>query len=174
VLYLLSTSCVLTLAFSTLLFSLEYLRLRLSIKRRGGLHQRTRWFLGVCLPADVPVAPCSSCIYFTLPQPLELILDSVVIQIFIYNLYAFISRYVLWYLDDSAVYMRDLILAHIWLLDLCSYKSGVTTCYQEGYVKPGRSWYIWSASHSDLGKSYWSKQGSLGWSPKSIGEPTIG
>jgi hypothetical protein len=22
--------------------------------------------------------------------------------------------------------MRDLILAHIWLLDLCSYKSGVT------------------------------------------------
>jgi hypothetical protein len=57
---------------------------------------------------------------------LELILDSVVIQIFIYNLYAFISRYVLWYLDDSVVYMRDLIMAHIWLLDLYSYKSGVT------------------------------------------------
>jgi hypothetical protein len=32
----------------------------------------------------------------------------------------------LWYLDDSVVYMRDLILAHIWLLDLCSYESGVT------------------------------------------------
>jgi hypothetical protein len=58
---------------------------------------------------------------------LELILDSVVIKIFIYNLYTFISRYMLWYLDDSVVYMRDLILAHIWLLDLCSYKSGVTS-----------------------------------------------
>jgi hypothetical protein len=57
---------------------------------------------------------------------LELILDSVVINIFIYKLYAFISRRVLWYLDNSVVYMRDLILAHIWLLDLCSYKSGVT------------------------------------------------
>jgi hypothetical protein len=71
---------------------------------------------------------------------LELILNSVVIKIFIYNLYAFISRYVLRYLDDSSphpkltilgishggqlvkhrqylddsvVYMRDLILAHI-------------------------------------------------------------
>jgi hypothetical protein len=38
-------------------------------------------------------------------------------------------RYVLWYLDDSVVYMRDLILAYIWLLDLCSYKSGVTLSY---------------------------------------------
>jgi hypothetical protein len=57
---------------------------------------------------------------------LEPILDSVVIKIFIYNLYAFISWYVLWYLDDSVVYMRDLILAHIWLLGLNLYKSGVT------------------------------------------------
>jgi hypothetical protein len=62
---------------------------------------------------------------------LELILVSFVIKIFIYNLYAFISRYVLWYLDDSIVYMRDLILAHIWLLDLCSYKSDVTTKLKE-------------------------------------------
>jgi hypothetical protein len=47
VLYLLSTSCVLTLASSPLLFSLGYLRLLLSTRRRGGLHQRTRRFLGV-------------------------------------------------------------------------------------------------------------------------------
>jgi hypothetical protein len=46
-LYLLSTSCVLILAFSTPLFSLGYLRLLLSTWRRGGLHQRTRRFLGV-------------------------------------------------------------------------------------------------------------------------------
>jgi hypothetical protein len=58
---------------------------------------------------------------------LKLILDSVVIKIFIYDLYTFISRYVLWYLDNSVVYMRDLILAYIWLLGLCSYKSGVTS-----------------------------------------------
>jgi hypothetical protein len=57
---------------------------------------------------------------------LELILDSVIIKTFLYNLCAFFSRYMLWYLDDSVVYMRDLILAHIWLLGLCSYKSGVT------------------------------------------------
>jgi hypothetical protein len=45
-----------------------------------------------CLPADIPVAPCSSCIYFFYASALlELILDSVVIKIFICNLYAFIS-----------------------------------------------------------------------------------
>jgi hypothetical protein len=74
---------VLTLASSSLLFSLGHLRLLLSTRRRGGLHQRTRRHLGVCLPVDVPVAPHSSCIYFTLPHSLELILDSVVIKIFI-------------------------------------------------------------------------------------------
>jgi hypothetical protein len=56
---------------------------------------------------------------------LELILDSVVTKIFIDNLYTFISWYVLWYLDNSVIYMRDLILAHIWLLILCPCKSGV-------------------------------------------------
>jgi hypothetical protein len=73
--------------------------------------------------------PCGALFFmylFCASAFLELILDSVVIEILIYNLYAFISRYVLWYLDDSVVYMHDLILAHIWLLDLCSYKSGVT------------------------------------------------
>jgi hypothetical protein len=63
----------------------------------------------------------------------ELILDSVVIKIFMYNLYAFISWYVLWYLDNSVVSMRDLILMHIWLLGLCLYKSGVTELVSEPY-----------------------------------------
>jgi hypothetical protein len=73
--------------------------------------------------------PCGALLFmysFYASALLEPSLDSVVIKIFIYNLYAFISWYVLWYLDDSVVYMRDLILAHIWLLGLCLYKSGVT------------------------------------------------
>jgi hypothetical protein len=57
---------------------------------------------------------------------LEPILDSVLIKIFIHDLYAFILWYVLWYFDNSIVYMRDLILAHIWLLNLYPCKSGVT------------------------------------------------
>jgi hypothetical protein len=73
---------------------------------------------------------------------LELILDSVVIKIIIYNLYTIISRYVLWYLDDSVVYMRDLILAHIWLLDLCSYKSGVTLTHQVSSLLSSGSSYL--------------------------------
>jgi hypothetical protein len=62
---------------------------------------------------------------------LEPILDSVVIKIFIYNLHAFTLWYVLWYLDNSVVYMRDLILVHIWLLGLCPCKSGVTELVTE-------------------------------------------
>jgi hypothetical protein len=83
----LSTSCVLTLAFSTLLFSLEYLRLLLSTRRRGGLHQRTRRFLGV------------------VSQPTSLWRP--ILHVFIY------ASTFLELILDSVVYMRDLILAHI-------------------------------------------------------------
>jgi hypothetical protein len=87
--------------------------------------------------------PCGALFFmylFYVSVFLELILDSAIIKIFIYNLYAFISRYVLWYLDDFVVYMRDLILAHIWLLDLCSYKSGVTILYMTPVAEP--TWII--------------------------------
>src|SRR4026208_2124336 len=63
VLYLLSTSCVLTLAFSTpfplVLFGDTLLLL--SSCRREGVHPElpgVRGLLGVRLPVDVPVAPC--------------------------------------------------------------------------------------------------------------------
>jgi hypothetical protein len=70
---------VLTLAF--LLFcSLGYLRLLLSARQRGGLRQRLRRLLGVCLPVDVPVAPSSSCTSFYASATLEPILDSDVIK----------------------------------------------------------------------------------------------
>jgi hypothetical protein len=125
VLYLLSISCVLTLVSSTLLFSLGYLRLLLSTRQRGGLHQRTRRFLGVVSQPTSLWCPVLHVfiLHFRIPWTDSWFSCN---KDIIYNLYAFISRYVLWYLDDSVVYMHDLILAHIWLLGLCSYKSGVT------------------------------------------------
>src|SRR6185312_3975294 len=62
VLYLLSTSCVLTLAYSTL-FPLGDTLLLLSSCRREGVRSALpglRGLLGVRLPVDVPVAPCSA------------------------------------------------------------------------------------------------------------------
>src|SRR4029079_1481203 len=61
-LYLLSTSCVLTLAYSTL-FPLGDTLLLLSSCRREGVRSALpglRGLLGVRLPVDVPVAPCSA------------------------------------------------------------------------------------------------------------------
>ena len=58
-LYLLSTSCVLTLAYSTL-FPLGDTLLLLSSCRREGVHPElpgVRGLLGVHLPVDVPVVP---------------------------------------------------------------------------------------------------------------------
>ena len=59
-LYLLSTSCVHTLAYSTL-FPLGDTLLLLSSCRREGVHPElpgVRGLLGVRLPVDIPVAPC--------------------------------------------------------------------------------------------------------------------
>ena len=59
-LYLLSTSCVLTLAYSTL-FPLGDTLLLLSSYRREGVHPElpgVRGLLGDRLPVDVPVVPC--------------------------------------------------------------------------------------------------------------------
>src|SRR6185312_1556056 len=77
VLYLLSTSCVLTLAYSTL-FPLGDTLLLLSSCRCEGVHSALpglRGLLGVHLPVDIPVAPCSASdesyrICFTLPHTL--------------------------------------------------------------------------------------------------------
>ena len=74
VLYLLSTSCVHTLAYSTLFlsFSLGDTLLLLSSRRRGGVHAKlpgVRGLLGGRLPVDVPVAPRFRVSYcFTLPH----------------------------------------------------------------------------------------------------------
>ena len=74
-LYLLSTSCVLTLAYSTL-FPLGDTLLLLSSCRREGVHPElpgVQGLLGIRLPVDVPVAPCfrELLVYiFTLPLTL--------------------------------------------------------------------------------------------------------
>jgi hypothetical protein len=88
-----------------------------------------------CLPTDVPMAPWSSCIYlhFRIPWTDSWFSCN---KEFIYNLYAFITWYVLWYLDNSVVYMRDLILAHIWLPGLCPCKSGVTVGHPSAICLP--------------------------------------
>jgi hypothetical protein len=65
---------------SLLFCSLGYLRLLLSARQGGGLHQRLRRLLGVCLPVDVPVVPYSSCTSFYASTTLEPIPDSVVIK----------------------------------------------------------------------------------------------
>ena len=64
-LYLLSTSCVLTLAYSTLfpLILFGGTLLLLSSCRREGVHPElpgVRGLLGIRLPVDVPMAPCSA------------------------------------------------------------------------------------------------------------------
>ena len=74
-LYLLSTFCVLTLAYSTL-FPLGDTLLLLNSCRREGVQLElpgVRGLLGVRLPVDVPVAPCfrELLVYvFTLPLTL--------------------------------------------------------------------------------------------------------
>jgi hypothetical protein len=73
---------VLTLASSSFLFSLGHLRLLFSTRRRGGLHQRTRRFLGVVSQLTSLWRPALHVFIYASALP-ELILDSVVIKIFI-------------------------------------------------------------------------------------------
>src|SRR6185312_7817252 len=54
VLYLLSTSCVLTLAFSSFLVLFGYILLLLSSRRRGGLHAGLRGLLGASFTSRRP------------------------------------------------------------------------------------------------------------------------
>ena len=125
-LYLLSTSCVLTLA-SSLLFPLGYATAAQFLPTRGSSLSatRTRGLLGVRLPVDVPVAPCSasesSFIVFVLR--FRCIRHFVIIVINNIRIHFIISFtwYVLWYTIHSIVYMCDLILARIWLLCLCPF-----------------------------------------------------
>ena len=127
-LYLLSTSCVLTLASSILflLFSFGDTLLLLSSRRRGGVHAElpeVRGLLGSCLPVDVPVAPSfrefRTC--FIASALYQTFVINVINNIRILILLYFFTWYVLWYTVHSVVYTCDLILTHIWLFGLCPF-----------------------------------------------------
>ena len=130
-LYLLSTSCVLTLAFSTLfpLVLFGDTLLLLSSYRREGVHPElpgVRGLLSVRLPVDVPVAPCSApdesyrlCI--TIPHTLYIHFVIIVINnirtCFIISFYVICAVI---YCSFCCIYVW-LDPARIWLLGLCPF-----------------------------------------------------
>ena len=80
--------------------------------------------LGIRLPVDVPVAPCSaseSFIVFVLRFRCIRHFVIYVIITFVFALLYLFTWYVLWYTVHSIVYMCDLILARIWLFGLCPF-----------------------------------------------------
>ena len=107
-------------------FLLDTLLLLSSCRREGvrsplpGL----RGLLGVRLPVDVPVPPCSaseSLFVFVLRfRCISHFVINVINNIRIRFIISFMW-YVLWYIVHSVVYTYDLILARIWLLGLCSF-----------------------------------------------------
>ena len=102
--------------------------LLLSSCRREGVRSALpglRGLLGVRLPVDVPVAPCSASesfyriLYFASTVSDIFVIN--VINIFVFVLLYLYSWYVLWYTVHSVVYTCDLILERIWLLSLCPF-----------------------------------------------------
>ena len=102
--------------------------LLLSSYRREGVRSvlpGLRGLLGVHLPVDVPVAPCSASESFiricnSLPLYQTFFVINVINNIRIRFIISY-SWYVLWYTVHSVVYTCDLILARIWLLGLCPF-----------------------------------------------------
>ena len=83
-----------------------------------------RGLLGIRLPVDVPVAPCSaseSLIIFVLRfRCIRHFVINIINNIRI-RFIIFFTWYVLWYTVHSVAYTCDLILARIWLLGFCSF-----------------------------------------------------
>ena len=89
-----------------------------------------RGLLGVRLPVDVPVAPCSASESFIVFVLRFRCIRHFVIIVINNNCIRFIMSftwYVLWNTIHSVVYTCDLILARIWLLGLCPLETG---CYR--------------------------------------------
>ena len=139
-LYLLSTSCVLTLAYSTL-FPFGDTLLLLSSCRREGVHPElpgVRGLLGVRLPVDVPVVPsfreASFMFYASAYSVSDIFVINVINNICIRFDISF-TWYVLWYIVHSIVYTCDLILACIWLLGLCPFINRVLHQHRRGLTQ---------------------------------------
>ena len=144
-LYLLSTSCVLTLA-SSLLFLLDTLLLLSSCRREGvrSALPGLRGLLGICLqstslwrPAQLPTRVIVYVLCFRI-----LCIRHFVINIINNIRTRFIISfmwYVLWYIVHSIVYTCDLILARIWLLGLCPFINRVLQSGIRAVSTVGRS-----------------------------------
>jgi len=102
-----------------------------------------RGLLGVRLPVDVPVAPCSASesfyrIFILHFRCIRHFVINVINNIRIRFIMSF-SWYVLWYNVHSIVYTCDLILARIWLLGLCSFINRVLQSGIRAVSTVGRS-----------------------------------
>ena len=124
-LYLLSTSCVLTLA-SSLLFPFGYATAAQFLPTRGSSSSATRT-TRTSRCSSTSRRPCGA----QLPRGFVYVLRfrKLCIRHFVINVINNIRTrfiisftwYVLWYIVHSVVYTCDLILARIWLLVLCPF-----------------------------------------------------
>ena len=126
VLYLLSTSCVLTLA-SSLLFPLGYATAAQFLPTRGSSLSATRT-TRTSRRSSPSRRPCGALLsfgeflsYFVLRFRCIRYFVIIVINTFVFRFIMSYSWYVLWYTIHSIVYTCDLILARIWLLGLCPF-----------------------------------------------------
>ena len=126
-LYLLSTSCVLTLA-SSLLFPLGYATAAQFLPTRGSSLSASRT-TRTSRCSSPSRRPCGALLSFGEFFYRILYFASAVSDIFVINVINNIrirfiisfTWYVLWYIVHSIVYTCDLILARIWLLGLCPF-----------------------------------------------------
>ena len=155
-LYLLSTSCVLTLA-SSLLFPLGYATAAQFLLRRGSSLRASR-STRTSRRSSPSRRPCGALLsfgefysYFVLRfHCIRHFVINVINNIRI-RFIMFFSRYVLWYTVHSIVYTCDLILARIWLLGLCPFINRVlhkldhvgSSCSYHGDVVPSFTTIYW-------------------------------
>ena len=154
-LYLLSTSCVLTLAYSTL-FPLGDILLLLSSGRREGVHSALpglRGLLGVCLPVDVPMVPsfreASFMFYASAYSVSDIFVINVINNIrirFIISLYVI---YAVIYCSFCCIYMWLDSGTYMIARFMSFYKPGVTSTQTGSHT---RSWYRTQPRPSSL---YW-------------------
>ena len=143
-LYLLSTSCVLTLA-SSLLFPLGYSTAAQFLPTRGSSLSATRT-TRTSRRSSPSRRPCGALLsfgeflsYFVLRFRCIRHFVINVINAFVLALLYLFAWYVLWYIVHSVVYTCDLILACIWLLGLCPFINRVLQSSIRAISTIGRS-----------------------------------
>ena len=153
-LYLLSTSCVLTLA-SSLLFPLGYATAAQFLPTRGSSSSATRT-TRTSRCSSPSRRPCGallsfrqelSFMYYAFAYSVSDIFVIYVINNIRIRFIMSYSWYVLWYTVHSVVYTCDLILARIWLLGLCSFvnrvlQSGIRAVSTVGWSLDRTGWVL--------------------------------